>query len=291
MKLFNLNGEMSIIIEALLFSLFSVLTKLVMGEISAVATIVITWIFAGGLFVGLLFYHRQWHTWREFSEERFNIIVAGMIVGILFHGLFFYGIQYTTAGKAALIGITEIVFSYLLFSVWKKEREKALHLTGAMLIVGGIVIAFWEDVSTFQINQGDLSIMLAFAIVPLGNFFQQKSARRGVPVPMILLVRTVLILICFSPLLWVMKSLPTWEALLDNLVGLFFIGFFILGISKILWIRGISLISVHKAISIGSIYPVFSLLFAYLLLGEIPSVYQIIALLPMGIGVYLLVLK
>ena len=287
----EISGEKIILIEALFFSLFSVLAKFALNELSTIVVMIVTWFFAGLLFAGILTWKKQWGTLLKHPEQYFNILAGGIIIGIIFHGLVFYGINLTTAGNAALIGVTEILFSYLLFNIWKKEHEKFLHILGAFLMIAGVVIAFWESFSTFSWNSGDLWVMLAFAIVPLGNFFQQKAGQSEVPNEMILFIRTILIMIVFIPLLFIFETLPFLSTISNNLLVLFLIGFFILGISKLLWIAGISKISVTKAISISSIYPIFSFIFAYFLLDEIPTLYQITALVPMGIGLWLLVRK
>lgn len=285
------SGEIIIFIEALFFSLFSVLSKLVLNEISPIVVMIMTWGFAGLLFAGIISYKKQWKSLQKHPEQYLNIFLAGSIIGIVFHGLIFYGISLTTAGNAALIGVSEILFSYLLFSIWKKEHEKLLHIAGAFLMSIGIVIAFWKSFFPFEWNKGDLFVFLAFAVVPLGNFFQQKTAKSAVPNEIILFVRTILIFLVFVPLFFVFDTFPSQEIITENIFTLFFIGFFILGFSKLLWVYGISLISVPKATSLSSIYPIFSFIFAYFILGEIPTWYQMGAILPMGIGIYLLVKK
>ncbi len=285
------SGEQIIFIEAVLFSLFAVLSKLVLNELSTVFVMVFTWLFAGMLFAGMLTWKKQWGTFTRHPEQYVNIVMGGLIIGVIFHGLVFYGISFTTAGNAALIGVTEVLFSYLLFSVWKKEKEKFVHIIGALLMILGVVIAFWESFSQFTWNKGDLWVMLAFAIVPIGNYFQQKAGKSDVPNEMILFVRTVIIMMFFVPILLVQEKFPEISTIFDNFLALFFIGFVILGISKLMWIAGISKISVPKAISVSSVYPVFSFVFAYFILQEIPSVYQAVALIPMGVGIWLLVKK
>ena len=65
-------------------------------------------------------------------------------------------------------------------------------------------------------------------------------------------------------------------------------GFLILGFSKILWIEGINLMSVTKALAINSMSPFFTIIFAYLLIGESPTLIQLLSLPLLIIGVFLL---
>jgi drug/metabolite transporter (DMT)-like permease len=61
-----------------------------------------------------------------------------------------------------------------------------------------------------------------------------------------------------------------------------------LGLSKLLWIEGIHRISVTKASALSSMSPLLTLLFAWLLLGNVPSIFQLVSFIPMFFGVLLL---
>jgi drug/metabolite transporter (DMT)-like permease len=65
-------------------------------------------------------------------------------------------------------------------------------------------------------------------------------------------------------------------------------GIVIFGLSKVFWLEGIFRISVTKAISLSSISPVLTICFAYFLLSEVPTLTQIVALVPAIFGIYLL---
>ena len=55
-----------------------------------------------------------------------------------------------------------------------------------------------------------------------------------------------------------------------------------------IFVEGISRISVTKAIALGSLSPLFVLIFAWLILHQMPTVWQIISLVPFFFGVLLL---
>jgi drug/metabolite transporter (DMT)-like permease len=285
-----LRGEVLMIGEAFLFALFPVLSKLALnGEISVLVLMIITWSFAGVFFAVLLFLKKEWGAIKNCKNHWRDILWAGFFLGAVVNGFIFWGLEYTTAGNAALIGLSETLFSYLFFSIWKKEKEKLLHIIGSAFMIVGVCIAFWDNLIHFSFNIGDILVFIGFALAPLGNFFQQRAARSHVPNSLILFIR-ILIVVPFFLLLFFLtgEKYPDIENIQKNFFTLFFLGFFILGFSKLLWIKGIELLSVPKAVSISSVYPVFTFVFAYFFLGEIPSLAQIISLFPMGIGIYLL---
>ncbi len=65
-------------------------------------------------------------------------------------------------------------------------------------------------------------------------------------------------------------------------------GVLIFGVSKILWLEGISRISVTKALALGSLAPLFTLFIAWIVLKQAPTAWQIASLAPFFLGVLLL---
>ena len=61
-----------------------------------------------------------------------------------------------------------------------------------------------------------------------------------------------------------------------------------MGFSKVIWIESIHRIRISKTISLSSVSPSFTLFFAFLILGDIPTVWQLIGIVPMLLGVYVL---
>ena len=55
-------------------------------------------------------------------------------------------------------------------------------------------------------------------------------------------------------------------------------GIFVFGISKILWVEGIHRMSVTRAIAISGLNPIFTVLFAWLLMHQLPTASQLFAL-------------
>ena len=61
-------------------------------------------------------------------------------------------------------------------------------------------------------------------------------------------------------------------------------GLLLMGLSKIFWLESIHRISITKASAMAAFVPVFTLLFAYLTLNEIPTVTQITGIVPVLLG-------
>jgi len=194
-------------------------------------------------------------------------------------------LRYTTAGNASLIAQTEIFFSFLFFNIWHKEYISFEHIMGAILMLIGAGIVLYPNVHNFQI--GDLMILTASLIAPLGNFFQRR-ARKKVKSEAILFVRSLI----STPVIFIVAYFAKVNFASINfdktLMLLIINGILLLGLSKLLWVEGIHRINVMKANALNSIAPLSTLLFAWMLIGDIPTKFQLLAFIPMFFGVILL---
>lgn len=158
-------------------------------------------------------------------------------------------------------------------------------MLGSILILFGAVIVLLPNFHKPQI--GDLFILIASLIAPVGNFFQ-KRARQKVSGVTILFMRSLI----STPFLFVLAYLFKENfSLIDLNKSIYLLlanGVLLLGLSKIFWIEGIYRIGVTKSNALTSIAPLLTILFAYILLHQQPSIFQILAFIPMFIGVILL---
>lgn len=61
-----------------------------------------------------------------------------------------------------------------------------------------------------------------------------------------------------------------------------------MGLSKILWLEGIHRISITKASAMMALIPVFTLFFSWMLFNTLPDTRQLMAIVPVIYGGYLL---
>ena len=202
-------------------------------------------------------------------------------MGFIFYGLVFVGLKYTTAGNASIVLLMEVFFTFLIFSLRYNERHKSLHIFGAiMMCLGAAIILFPGRIS---LNKGDILILAATMFAPVGNFFQQR-ARKRISSENILFLRAFIVCILFFFMGIAYENLPIFPNIKASLPMILFSSIMIFGVSKILWIEGINLISVSRAISLSTFSPVFTLFFAYMVLHEIPTIWQIIGFIPIAFG-------
>jgi drug/metabolite transporter (DMT)-like permease len=283
MKSTEQQGETYIILGAILWSLFPVVTLLTYRSLGPLSSLAWTTLVSAIFFFCVSSLKKSWKS--VFRKDiLLPLALVTLLLSIIFYPLFFFGLQHTSAGNAAIVATLEILFTYLFFNVWKKEFFSLTHIVGALLIGLSGVIILSPQFET--VRQGDLLILLAVMTAPFGNFYQ-KRLRETLPAEQILFYRTLIACpVLFLLAYWFEGSLhyPAplgWLLILGS-------GICIFGLSKIFWIEGIFRISVTKAIALSSISPVLTLIFAFLILGDYPTLTQISAVIPAVMGVYFL---
>lgn len=283
------NGELLVVVKALVSSISPILIVFALSSVGPFASLAMSNFFAVLFFASLLTLKGKWQ--EVFKKSLFlDGLAAAVFIGLGLYGLYFYGLKFTTAGNASIIVLMEIFFSYLFFNVWKKEDFSKTHALGALLMVVGALLVLFPKSNTTSFNTGDLLILCAVAFGPMGNYFQQKL-RKKVSTDSALFIRYLLSLPLVCLLAIIFKEMPSAESLLKSLPYLLIFGLVMLGANNILWLEAIHRISVTKAISLVSLSPFFTLLFAYFLLKEVPGPWQLLSLVPLGLGVRLLTKK
>lgn len=277
-------GELFIFGEAVLWALFPVLTILSYGKVSPLVSLGISTIFASIFFAIILSIKNKWHEIKNTSAFK-DILYATFFIGILYYLFFYFGLRYTSAGNASIIALTEIFFSYLIFNLWKKDPLPLLHIGGAALMLVGALIVLYPNLHKFQL--GDILMLIAALFPSFGNFFARR-ARTKVSSEAIMFVRSIISGAVILILAFIFHSTFSYPDLKDSFIFLFINGVFLLGLSKAMWIEGIARISVVKANALGSVGPLLTLLFAWIFLRNIPTLWQLLAFIPMFLGVILL---
>ena len=231
----------------------------------------------------MIYYKKRFNEFKN-KEAYKDLILTTFFITLLFLFIFM-GLNYTTATNMAVIIFLQLLFSFLYFNLIGKEHIPFIHIVGALMMgAGAIVILFPDD---FSFNKGDVLILIAAMIAPIANFYQ-KRARRYVSVEVILLFRYLLSLPFLLALAYIIEPIPSMENIIETSPYLILTGILIFGISKIFWIEGVFLTSITKASAMAAFVPPLTIFFAYLILDEIPTLIQLIAIAPIVFGGYLI---
>ena len=277
---------MSILLSALLWSTFPVVTILSFGTLAPLFSAGVSTLLAGAFFAAMLTWKHEWPLLLKRAAWR-DILQTTLLIGVIFCGLMFIGLKHTSAGNGAILSLMEVFFSFVILGAITRH-EPLLPRTmigGACMVFGALLVLIPQGTGGWQ--SGDLLIIAATAFAPLGNRATQR-ARKIVTANVIMFVRSV-VSGCFLLLLaWLFEPHPDADAFFSALTYLLLNGILLLGCSKILWVEGIHRIPITKAISIEAVTPLFTLLVAWLVLFETPSILQVTSLVPIAAGMWLL---
>ena len=276
-------GEFFISASAVLWGFFPIITILSYNAVPPIISFGMSTLFSLIIFGTILSIRGKWSELNN-KTARADILWTTVTITV-FYLLLFLGLRYTSAGNASIISRSEILSSFLFFHVWRREKIPRAHIVGALCMVTGVLLLLFPNFTGVQ--RGDLLTLAAVFVAPLGNFFQQR-ARRSVSSETIMFARAALaspIIFCVARVFGEHISL---SALRASLPLLMLNGLFIFGISKIFWIEGIHRIGVTKANALSSISPIITLLFAWVLLGDTPTLWQLLSLIPIFAGVLFL---
>ncbi|MDE2312493.1 MAG: DMT family transporter [Patescibacteria group bacterium] len=278
-------GDLFVFSEAVLWAFFPVVTALTLKFLPPFASLAYSSLFAAVFFAAAMLVRGKFSELRRRGIWTY-VFLSVFFIGWLFYGLFFVGLKFTTAGNAGIISLMELFFSYLWFVVWKKEEFLRAHTAGAVLMLAGAVIILFPK-RGLSFHGGDLIILAATACAPLGNYYQQKLRRR-ISSETMMFLRSLLTFPVFFGALFIFRLNPSGAALRGALWLLLLNGTLLLGLSKIFWLEAIHRITVTKANALASVGPFFTLIFAYMILGERPEIWQWLSLVPIATGTWLL---
>jgi drug/metabolite transporter (DMT)-like permease len=210
------------------------------------------------------------------------------LVAIL-HPVMAIGMSQTAAGNASIVGMVEVLYSFLFFGFFLRIEKYSKHaFFGAALMVFGALLLLFHG--NFQPHLGDIILIGSLWLAPIGNFFQQQ-ARKLVSTETLLFVRSFIgaSLALFAGSFFVpwpsfANLMAVWPYMLVNALLIF-------GLQKIIWVESINRIPVAKALTLRSLTPAVTIFLAFFILHEQPNWWQILGFLPMAIGAYLILNK
>lgn len=276
-------GEIYMLLLSLLESWFPIFSLFSIALVGAMFSFAFSVSIATIIFLSLVIYQKKLPELFQ-KDARKDLLLTTFFINLLFL-LVFIGLQYTTAGNMAVIIFMQLFFAYLYFNVLGDHKLSKSHTTGAIIMaVGAMLVLIPDDLS---LNRGDLIIFIAAALAPFANLYQ-KRARSYVSSESILAFRNIVALPVLYLIAFSVEPFPTQEKLLEALPYILAIGFLVLGLSKVLYIEALHRISITKVSAMLALIPLFTLIFAYFTLNEVPDLRQILGIIPILIGGYLI---
>jgi drug/metabolite transporter (DMT)-like permease len=276
-------GELLMLGLTVLESWFPILSIVAMSYVGALHTYMYSLIIAFFFYVAIMYKRDRFKELKNRAAYK-DLLLTTFWITFIFT-LIFIGMRYTTAGNMAVIVFLQVLFSYLYFNVFGKEKMDTIHLIGALIMgTGALIILFPQD---FEFNKGDWLILASAAAAPIVNLYQ-KRAREYCSAETILGFRTVVGLPFVALLAYILEPAVSYEAFMSALPYIFLIAIGVYVAAKIMWIEALNRMSITKLSAMLALMPVFTLFFAYLYLDEIPEFRQLLGIVPVLVGGYLI---
>lgn len=270
-------GYMLINFSALIWATNFFLGRSLRDEIGPVMLTTIRFVVAGLLFALIL--------WRRPAGEKRPgqqwLVLLGMgFTGIFaFSSLLYTGLQTTTATNAALIiGASPLVITLMAVFMLGERPRRQFWLGIVVSMVGLVVVVSRGEILALlqlQLNIGDLLILLAVVAWGLYSVWGQGVMRERSAISTTALSTWFGLLFLFPVAGWEATQTPTnWTPFV--ILATLYIGLFPAFLAYLSWNEGVRLIGPARASVFYNLSPVYVALLSGPILGEWPTVPQII---------------
>jgi drug/metabolite transporter (DMT)-like permease len=278
-------GYSSAIAAAALFGSVSTVAKPVLSSMTPILLSSLVYLVAGITFTPIAYkttgktIHRKYYV---------LVVITGIIGAAIAPALFFQGLKQTTAGDTSLLANGETVFSILFALLLFGERLKPRVYGAIILILVGVYIVTTNlrfDSSILNFNSGNILIIGATVLWGLDNNIS-KIITRHMDVARLVQLKSLIgggILLVIILLIGVSFNIDV-----DQIIPIIILGVLGVAFSLYLYLQAIKRIGVAKSSSLLSLSAAFGLSFAAIMLLEPISVYQLVAIGVMFVGIYIM---
>jgi len=278
-------GMIFVVIQILTGAVQPVFTKFIVGIINPLfAASMVSLI---GCIIPLILLTRKDRLKVIFEKKNMKeILLIGFFGTVMTYSFFFFGAQLTSGINTAILMQAEPIYSIILGYFILREKITSKQILSTLLIVSGVLIVIYNG--TISLNIGDLLIVLTPLFYQISHVIAKKTMKRigtyavqggrylfgGL---ILLLLSSILNMNQFSLL---MKPI--------NLTTIILLGLVVAGIGSLAWYEAIKRINLSKATAMIAPYSILSIILAWFVLSEFPSVYQISGLILVLIGMAIL---
>lgn len=234
---------------------------------------------AVGLFLLMLFNKKQKFSLKPEKGE--SIFIIGVIIFDILAALFIVeSLKYIDASTVSLISILEISFTIVISRfIFKTKISKNLIIAVILVSIGGILLSF-DSSTEFKLSIASMLTVFATACWGLENNLTAKVSDKN---PLLLVFYKCFAVAIFN-LLFIL-NINIFELFINNWY-LLVIGFFTYGISILYSVYAINYIGISKTSIVFSFSPVFGALISLILFKEKITIYFVISLILMLMGIY-----
>ena len=306
-------GYLSAIIAAILFGSVSTITKPVLEDLNAFSVSSLTYIIAGLSLVPFLKFSstntnpnpnsnintiestentlNNERTWtNKNNKKKYSLLLLTSLCGaVIAPILFFYGLSNTSASDSSILVSGEILFSILLATIFFNEKIIKREIIAVILVLFGIVILTTNmqfSNSFLELNIGNILIVGATLFWALDNNIS-KIISKTIHIPKIIVLKSLIGGSLLFLLTMVIFGIEEFEVDIFHIPYLVFAGSMGFGVSLFFFLNSLKRIGTVKTMLLFSTSSIFGMIFATIFLNENITIYQIIAVVVILSGCYL----
>ena len=219
------------------------------------------------------------------------LLALGLLGNGAYQMFFIEGVSRTRAGTAALVLAASPAFIALLGRLRGTERIRPIGWLGIAFSIGGVALVLFGNAR--NPTDGDASLLGALLVLggclcwAIYTVYLQPYTHRygGLALSAVTLVggAVPLVLIGVPALVGTrVGAIPAgaWAAVAYS-------GLLALVVAYYLWYRGVRILGPTRTAMYGNLQPAIALLVAWITLGEVPTVWQVVGMTMIGVGVLL----
>lgn len=287
-KELNITGYIVLLSSSLLYGGNVVAGRFISGDIPPIALSMLRGLF--GLLVLLpLAWRPLLKSPKPIRIDLYKFALLGFLGISVAYSAFLWAIQYSTATNAAIIFASNPALTNLLLAVCWGVLPSRLRVLGIGLSFSGLLVVISQGSFTrllaLNLSLSDLALLLNVLAVAIFTILGQGVMKKFTPIvtSVYSLFFGTIILLPYG--VWEMLN-KSWHLSGTSWLVLLYMGCIVTGIAVLLNFEGISRIGSGKAAIFNNIIPVFSILLAFVFLGERLALYHLIGfgLVLIGIG-------
>ena len=225
------------------------------------------------------------------KRSYFYIFLIAIFGGVIAPILYFSGLEQTTASDTAVLTDAELLFTVILALVFFKEKLNRVGYLSVVLVITGVVIVTTnlQFTSLFETSLGNLLILFSTIFWALDNNISRIITQKISNFARIAQIKSAIggsIVLALVFLFGIPIEID--DSLWPNIILLGVGGF---GASTYFFLKALQRIGAIKTLMIFSTSAPVGLVFAAVFLGETISLYQIIAISVILVGIFLIYSK
>jgi len=281
-------GTILVIFTAIISGAAIVANKFFVVKIDPLLFTALRAFFIGIVFLAISLYFSKSKK-QNFKQTRWRyLFFLGVIGGSFAFWLFFTGLKFTTAGRAAFLHKTLPIYALILAIVFLKEKITRKQLIAMLVMIIGLFVL---EITAFtsSLRFGDALVIIATVLWAIENTIAKKIMSDKESNWVVTFSRMFFgSLVLFAIIIFLGKIPLLFQLTAQHWIYIFISGTFLL-LYVLTWYWGLKHINLSKASTILLIAPVISLILGSVWLGEKVFLVQLIGSALILIGAFFII--